>query len=190
MQKSPLMVPGREACGFVSPNIFLPILTTSIPSQTWNYKVFQNDKINGLCQLAMLTYFHTQPHLIYFIITTTTKTRDPWWILAPTLGQSYVGIKLEGQFKKFQWIQSLWFFYVLKMQIFCTTRTQGQSVYKIWKQSIKLLMRNSIKTLKFVVHNSRWPPDGHLGFQIWTSVNCNGMPLWCPPNEKVMISTV
>ncbi len=34
MQKSPLMVPGLESLGFVSPSITLPVLTASSPSQT------------------------------------------------------------------------------------------------------------------------------------------------------------
>lgn len=33
-QKSPLIVPGRESAGFVSPSIFLPVLTTSCPCHT------------------------------------------------------------------------------------------------------------------------------------------------------------
>jgi len=34
MQKSPLMVPGLESLGLVSPNITRPVFTTSKPSQT------------------------------------------------------------------------------------------------------------------------------------------------------------
>ncbi len=34
MQKSPLMVPGLESIGLVSPSITLPVLTTFRPSQT------------------------------------------------------------------------------------------------------------------------------------------------------------
>jgi hypothetical protein len=34
MQKSPLKDPGSEANGLVAPMIFLPVLTTSLPSQT------------------------------------------------------------------------------------------------------------------------------------------------------------
>lgn len=35
MQKSPLMVPGRELAGFVSPSITRPVFTTPWPSHTW-----------------------------------------------------------------------------------------------------------------------------------------------------------
>lgn len=36
MQKSPLMVPGLDSAGFVSPSITLPVFTTPFPSHTWN----------------------------------------------------------------------------------------------------------------------------------------------------------
>lgn len=35
MQKSPLMVPGRELAGLVSPSITRPVFTTPLPSHTW-----------------------------------------------------------------------------------------------------------------------------------------------------------
>lgn len=34
MHKSPRIVPGAESLGLVAPNITLPVLTTSLPSQT------------------------------------------------------------------------------------------------------------------------------------------------------------
>lgn len=36
MQKSPLMVPGLDSAGLVSPSITLPVFTTPLPSHTWN----------------------------------------------------------------------------------------------------------------------------------------------------------
>lgn len=35
MQKSPLMVPGRELAGLVSPSITRPVFTAPLPSHTW-----------------------------------------------------------------------------------------------------------------------------------------------------------
>ena len=36
IDRSPLIVPGAEFCGFVSPSIFLPVSTTFRPSHTWS----------------------------------------------------------------------------------------------------------------------------------------------------------